>query len=589
MQSKALRSLSDQEWRNLDKKKIMQMRWVLTVKQDGSPKARLVVLGFQAHNICEVQSAAPTMARLSRNMLLMLCANSGFKIRAGDVTSAFLQADDSLEQEDLVVWAPSELATMFGADPSHPVMPLKITRAFYGLVHAPRKWFKHVVKTMTSHGWQQLISDRCVFIMMQDNQLIGIAGIHVDDFLIGGQEDNQQFQEALSKLQGAYRWGKWSEVEFEFAGCHISQKPDMTIKIDQEEYTNKWIDEIQIDPKRAASPKAEATPKEISQLRGAVGTIAWRSSQTSPQFQADAGLLLSEVPFATVSTLFRTNKLIREMKREAKQCLIFPTWREDWRNLAVIGWADASQKSRPDQSSTMGTVIGIAPRSILQGEEHVVPLVAWRSSKTPRQVLGSNGAEVQAISVTEDDVFHVRTLLMEMNGISVDRALLYHQVQGNTCGAVIMDSRGIFDAATRNLSALHGLRSSRAGYELTLSVCQALQIQTAFRWVHGGVQLADGLTKWGSRKVLLEFLSKGQRWRLVHDPAFESNRKVKKKELERRIREAETSFIGQIEQLARSCRWPWEPRLEESNELRNMGDARFHPINDISNPNSDDM
>ncbi len=367
---------------------------------------------------------------------------SGFKIRAGDVTSAFLQADDSLEQEDLVVWAPSELATMFGADPSHPVMPLKITRAFYGLVHAPRKWFNHVVKTMTSQGWQQLISDRCVFIMTQDNQLIGIAGIHVDDFLIGGHKDNQQFQEALSKLQGAYRWGKWSEVEFEFAGCHISQKPDMTIKIDQEEYTNKWIDEIQIDPKRAASPKAEATPKEISQLRGAVGAIAWRSSQTSPQFQADAGLLLSEVPFATVSTLFRTNKLIREMKREAKQCLIFPTWREDWRNLAVIGWADASQKSRPDQSSTMGTVIGIAPRSILQGEEHVVPLVAWRSSKTPRQVLGSNGAEVQAITVTEDDVFHVRTLLMEMNGISVDRALLYHQVQSNTCGAVIMDSRG---------------------------------------------------------------------------------------------------------------------------------------------------
>lgn len=49
VQSKALRSLTEQEWLHLDKRKIMQMRWVLTRKQDGSPKARLVVLGFQAH------------------------------------------------------------------------------------------------------------------------------------------------------------------------------------------------------------------------------------------------------------------------------------------------------------------------------------------------------------------------------------------------------------------------------------------------------------------------------------------------------------------------------------------------------------
>ena len=38
-----------------------------------------------------------------------------------------------------------------------------------------------------------------------------------------------------------------------------------------------------------------------------------------------------------------------------------------------------------------------------------------------------------------------------------------------------MDPRGVYDAATRNLSMLHGLRSSRAGYELTLAVNQADQ------------------------------------------------------------------------------------------------------------------
>ena len=134
LQAKALRNLTSQEWENFDRKKVMGMRWVLTSKQDGTAKARLVVLGYQAHNMTEVQAAAPTMSKTSRNMLLITCANNQFRLRAGDVTSAFLQASQSLEAEDLQVWAPAELAVLFGADPQNPVLPLKICRAFYGLV-----------------------------------------------------------------------------------------------------------------------------------------------------------------------------------------------------------------------------------------------------------------------------------------------------------------------------------------------------------------------------------------------------------------------------------------------------------------------
>ena len=142
--SKALRALRKAEHLELDHRRVMTMRWVLTTKQDGSAKARLVVLGFQAPNICQVQTAAPTMTKLSRNMMLSLCANFGLKIRGGDVTSAFLQADQDLESENLTVWAPAELAVMYGADASFPVMPLRIRKAFYGLVHSPRVWFEHL-------------------------------------------------------------------------------------------------------------------------------------------------------------------------------------------------------------------------------------------------------------------------------------------------------------------------------------------------------------------------------------------------------------------------------------------------------------
>ena len=73
-----------------------------------------------------------------------------------------------------------------------------------------------------------------------------------------------------------------------------------------------------------------------------------------------------------------------------------------------------------------------------------------------------------------------------------------------------MDSRGIYDAMTRNLSALHVLRDSRAGYELTLAVAQAVKAKTQ---VGGHAQLGDALTKQGACKMLLQFFLERQKWR----------------------------------------------------------------------------
>lgn len=63
LSAKALRSLTE----NFDPVSAMPMGWVLRTKADGSITARLVVLGFQAANVAEVDTAAPTMARVSRN------------------------------------------------------------------------------------------------------------------------------------------------------------------------------------------------------------------------------------------------------------------------------------------------------------------------------------------------------------------------------------------------------------------------------------------------------------------------------------------------------------------------------------------
>lgn len=71
--------------------------------------------------------------------------------------------------------------------------------------------------------------------------MVAIAGIHVDDFLIGGREGNDTYEKGKKALEESYRWawGKWEEKKFTFAGCDISQQEDYTITIDQNEYTKK--------------------------------------------------------------------------------------------------------------------------------------------------------------------------------------------------------------------------------------------------------------------------------------------------------------------------------------------------------------
>ena len=59
-----------------------------------------------------------------------------------------------------------------------------------------------------------------------------MIGVHVDDFLLAGCDGNAVFDEAKTKLEQSYRWGRWEEKQFTFAGCQITQN-DKEIHIGQ--------------------------------------------------------------------------------------------------------------------------------------------------------------------------------------------------------------------------------------------------------------------------------------------------------------------------------------------------------------------
>ena len=121
----------------------------------------------------------------------------------------------------------------------------------------------------------------------------------------------------------------------------------------------------------------------------------------------------------------------------------------------------------------------------------------------------------------------------------------------------MMDSRGVFDAMTRNLSSLHGLRSSRAGYELTIAVQQAVRLGTELRWVNDLAMLADGMTKAGAKKDLLNFFVNRQRWSIVHDESFTAGKKLHKAALQKQLTECSELFLSSLKKFADANHLPW--------------------------------
>ncbi|CAE7772232.1 unnamed protein product [Symbiodinium necroappetens] len=218
------------------------------------------------------------------------------------------------------------------------------------------------------------------------------------------------------ELQQALEWGKREESAFEFAACNIVQKADGTMFMDQKIYT------------------------EVSAIRGALGTLAWRANQVSPQFLEDVGLMHFEVPLpvpvASVDLILRIKKVIQEAKRMADQTLVSILLTR----AAIVTWADAAQNKGVNKGSTIGMLTCIAPIRILEDDRVPMNIVAWRI-----QSEGTKG--------------------------------VWLEIHGHP------PVRGRQDEMVKNTSALYGLRSSRSGYELTIAVKQAVASGKKTPWI----------------------------------------------------------------------------------------------------------
>ena len=200
------------------------MRWVHTWKVaedtvETKAKARLVVKGFADPDWTEIRSESPTLSRLSRQLILQLSASRGFRLRKGDVKTAFLSGDREEARRDVYAEPPQEMRDKLQITREQ---VLKLETAVYGLRNAPSAWWKRVVRDLTETGWVQHQLDQCTFMFMN----VVLIGVCVDDFLVAGCDDDAVFSDALSKLKGTFRWRTWNDDNFTLTGIEIETLQD---------------------------------------------------------------------------------------------------------------------------------------------------------------------------------------------------------------------------------------------------------------------------------------------------------------------------------------------------------------------------
>lgn len=512
----------------VDRNRVMGMRWVLTWKdldepdQEGlkqKPKARLIIKGFQDLDLLSLQRDSPTLSNSNRNMILALSAQYGWSISAGDIKTAFLNGDKTEAGRDVFAEPPEEVKQMLGMKPWE---LFGILKAVYGLLHAPREWWKKLACVLEEQGWIRSKLEPCVWRLYDFNgSLCGLIGGHVDDLLCGGK--GSFYESHIVQLRESFPFGSWKEAKREtivFCGCEISQRVDGSIELNQERYADS-ISEINLTKERKQCLDAPATEAERKQLRAVLGALSWRATQTAPWMCASISYLQGAFKEATVQELLDTNKLVRTQKQYSNIPLLFPVGIS---NPVLVTFHDASWASRKDGSSQGGMLSVLADESIMAGGLSSFAPLAWQSKKLPRVCRSSTSAEVQMASTGLDAHEFLKQMLLEWHN---PHEIPLHELDSGLRkikSVIVTDSKNFYDSVVRVVSSGLQLEEKRLAIEIISFKERRAATGTECRWVDSDQQLADSLSKAFEFDAILHAFQK-RKIALLFDPMFMSARK----------------------------------------------------------------
>eukprot|EP00435_Cladocopium_sp_Y103_P031818 s2602_g8.t1 len=225
-EKQVIKVIEPQQAANIRKTKpdrIMSSRFVITKKvEDGDTrmKSRWCLRGHHDPDLLEKVASgkchSPTLAQMSKNILLQILVSHQWTMNLGDIKGAFLEANvkDQLRAKPVFAELPP------GGVPGVPAGSLvQILGNIYGSNDAPHNWYVEFDTVAQQCGFTKSKFDSCLYWCFgKDGKLEGVLGAHVDDTITGGQ--GETYDRAIHDLRQRFpfkmafrNWGiSWSGV-----------------------------------------------------------------------------------------------------------------------------------------------------------------------------------------------------------------------------------------------------------------------------------------------------------------------------------------------------------------------------------------
>ena len=199
-------------------------------------------------------------------------------------------------------------------------------------------------------------------------------------------------------------------------------------------------------------------------------------------------------------------------------------------------------------------MVFIANSELLQSKESKISLISWHSSRLRRVARSSSAAETRAAADGDDEAVQTRLCLKEVLFGQLD--LRNEQSEARQIpAALVVDCRGVHDALARSASSCLGLKNKKSGLEAALKQ-SLVECGTMMRWCHSAAQLGDVVTKDSdaARAPWELFVRRGFRWKLIHDPKFESSRNRATRGLDTLDEPDDNEFADDVPKIRRVSR-----------------------------------
>ena len=269
-------------------------------------KARHVMKGFSETNAEELETTTPQCARDTVLCTLQLICSMAWLPGYLDFTQAFHSGDEI--NREVYASQPSECPL-----PGYlPRQLLKLKKTCYGLLDGPYAWYQHLLRILTKQlGYRQSAGDPCLFYLTDDDdvsKLKGVISVATDDLLHGGDADHWT---KMRWLNEHYKLGKFTQGDGRFVGKDIRCQKDGSFLVHQPMFAKK-IQQIELSRERKQEKYSYCNEKEISQLRGLLGSLSWLAKETRPDLAGRVALLQQSMPNPYVQDLIEANSLARE-------------------------------------------------------------------------------------------------------------------------------------------------------------------------------------------------------------------------------------------------------------------------------------